>query len=498
MIVASTLDAVTVYQRGAVCTRKAKLPVPTGAPIRVSGLPLSLQPGSLRARVVAAAGAAPRVLDVRPGYEVELAAEADVPTEQKAVEVASAQISRLQLEASRVEREIAELKKLQPRFPESKRGEPPRAAPVEALLKAAEFVSSQLAAHFESLRALVQQLEDARNELELRKRRLAEASAKVRTERARLSRVAVVTLSHEAEGVELEVEYFVPGARWVPSYALRLDAGMAKGSLSMRAAVAQDTGEDWAGVKLALSTAALDRRTAVPELKSLRIGRAQPAPSRPGWRDPPPGLDELFAGFDAEWARRPRSAPQSAPVAAAPPPSFGPPPPPPGRPMSRSERAADAPSNAPVSAGPPPMQANTKTMAMPAPARQELARARRSAPTARLSAAAPKRGGFMPSFGGGGGDEAYDGAAPEASIDEDLALLDEQAPGAAPAMPPPEPEVELGAELLDYGSLFMPAARAGRGRLIAGADSSVTYLTAMQVEVHVVTSMVSMVHQRAL
>src|SRR6185369_5115727 len=87
------------------------------------------------------------------------------------------------------------------------------------------------------------------------------------------------------------------------------------GVLTMRAAVAQGSGEDWSQVKLSLSTAALDRRTALPELKSLRIGRAQPPPQRSGWRDPPPGLDELFSGFDAAWARRP--APPPMPQAAA-------------------------------------------------------------------------------------------------------------------------------------------------------------------------------------
>src|SRR6185295_19093357 len=97
---------------------------------------------------------------------------------------------------------------------------------------------------------------------------------------------------------------FVHGARWAPSYALRLERGMGSGVLTLRASIAQASGEDWAGVKLSLSTAALDRRTALPELKSLRIGRAQPPPQRSGWREPPPGLDELFAGFDAAWAKR--------------------------------------------------------------------------------------------------------------------------------------------------------------------------------------------------
>ncbi len=494
MNLASTLDAVTVYQRGAVCTRKAK--AAAGATqVRVSGLPLSLSPGSLRARVVSAGAAAARVLDVRASYDVELAAEADVPTEQKAVEAATEQLARLQADHARVEREIAELKKLEPRFPATKDGAPPRTAPVEALLKAAEFVSQELARRFEARRALAQQLDDARNELELRKRRLTEASAKVRTERARLSRVAVVTLTEATAEVELAVEYFVPGARWVPSYALRLEKGMAAGALSMRAAVAQETGEDWSGVKLSLSTAALDRRTALPELKSLRIGRAQPPPSRSGWRDPPPGLDELFAGFDAEWAKRPRPLPppppphppQAAPAVRAPAP----------KPASDARQSAMLEKNmappAPMAAAPmtppgapPPMQT---AVAMAAPQQ----RLRRGVAPQEMLAAGPKGGGFLSSFGGGGGYKA-DEAAPELG---DLGLLEEQAVDAPAALAPAPPQVELGTDLLDYGGLFMPAPAAGRGRLTAGADPAVALLTAMHVEVHVVTSVVAAVARRA-
>jgi uncharacterized protein (TIGR02231 family) len=153
---------------------------------------------------------------------------------------------------------------------------------------------------FEERRALERQLEDARRELDLRQRHLDEASTARRTERARLSRVAVVTLSGPVEAAaELEIEYLVPGARWAPTYALRLERGMTGGTLEMRASVAQATGEDWSGVALSLSTASLARRVDLPELRALKIGRRQEPPPRTGWREPPPGLDELFESYDA-------------------------------------------------------------------------------------------------------------------------------------------------------------------------------------------------------
>ena len=119
--------------------------------------------------------------------------------------------------------------------------------------------------------------------------------------------------------VELDVEYHVPGATWSPVYRLRLGGGSGAGSLVLRACVAQRTGEDWTGVRLGLSTADLVRRADLPELRSLRIGRSQAEPGTPSWREPPPGLDELFAGYDAA-ARRPRPPPCPRPWARRRPP----------------------------------------------------------------------------------------------------------------------------------------------------------------------------------
>lgn len=69
----------------------------------------------------------------------------------------------------------------------------------------------------------------------------------------------------------------MPGARWVPSYQLKLERGLTGGQLLLRAAVAQQTGEDWNDVQLALSTASLARRTDVPELKTLKSAVDKPA-----------------------------------------------------------------------------------------------------------------------------------------------------------------------------------------------------------------------------
>jgi hypothetical protein len=319
----------------------------------------------------------------------------------------------------------------------------------------------------------------------------------VRAQRARLSRVAVVSLSPgPATDVELSVEYFVPGARWAPAYALRLEPGMAAGELELRASVAQSTGEDWTGVKLSLSTAALDRRTALPELKSLRIGRAQTAPAPSGWREPPPGLDELFEGFDSRPAvekAKPMTKTIAGPAAAAldelmkssAPAAPG------GMARRRSPTGEVAsPVAAMAPAAPPPLP-----MAAPA----SLARRVGAAPPMQARRMRKSGGGL---FGGGGGADDM-----RATLDEDMPMEQAEAGGYdgsdevtgthAIDLPPAPPALEPAGNLLDYDNLFMPAAASGRGRLKPAPDSTIAFFTKLSVQVDVLVGLIATTERRA-
>ncbi|MFT3708573.1 MAG: mucoidy inhibitor MuiA family protein [Archangium sp.] len=272
----SKLDAVTVFREGAICRRLATVSPSSERQVRLGGLPLSVDPASFRASVISGNG---KVVDVRAQFDVEFVDEANVPVEQKALEEASAIVAKLEQERVRLQAEIAELQNLKPSFLEHKRGEPPRTAPVEAMLALGGFTEGALSKRLERRRALDRELQDARDEQQLRLRRLAEATAAKRTERSKLWRVAVVMLAEApAEPLGLELEYRVPGARWTPAYALSLDKGLQNGTLQMRASIAQNTGEDWSQVTLSLSTASPSRRAEMPELKSLK-NRSPPGSS---------------------------------------------------------------------------------------------------------------------------------------------------------------------------------------------------------------------------
>jgi hypothetical protein len=96
----------------------------------------------------------------------------------------------------------------------------------------------------------------------------------------------------------IKLEYLIDAARWAPSYVARIDGERA--SLEIRAVVAQDTGEDWNGVRLELSTAEPTRFATLPELAAQRIGRRQLEPAKGGFRAPPEGAGALYADYDRD------------------------------------------------------------------------------------------------------------------------------------------------------------------------------------------------------
>ncbi|MEU5220456.1 DUF4139 domain-containing protein [Streptomyces sp. NPDC020807] len=436
----SSLDSVVVYAQGALCRRIARGTVPGDRRVRVTGLPRSLDPGSLRARVLGLPGL--RVTEARVEVEAEpvragLAGDGDLL--RREVDRLSDEQAAARARVERQTRLIKEVTALHPVPPARKREDPHRRTPVDAWLDLADFVDERLAGLHARLVELEKAVTVVDHELDLAFDRLARASTDAPSAHVDTTVSAVLTLAADHGGpvdrdaeVTVEVEYGVPGAVWVPSYRLDHRQGDETGRLVLRASVAQRTGEDWTGVRVALSSADLQRRTDLPRLRSLRIGRRQEAPAPSGWREPPAGLAELFAGYDSAGPRpafrgspMAGSAPGSAPVAVA-----APPPPPP------APAPAVAPSGPPAFTGVPDFAASApygggapQSPVAPPPA-----------PMARLAPSAPAPPGGLP---------APPPPAP---------------PPPAPVAGPPEPSL---AEL-DYGALVLsgPDDRAGRrGRL---------------------------------
>ncbi|MEV6110768.1 DUF4139 domain-containing protein, partial [Streptomyces sp. NPDC051940] len=301
----SRLSSVVVHAAGAVCVRVAVGKVAPGTRrVVVAGLPLGLAEQSLRARV-RSGPAGLRVTDVR----LEVAAAVREPERRSLTERelkdAEGRRQALRERCAWLGREVERTGRLKAGGTSGQPwGGPPPGAAVESLLALAGFVDRRMRQLYERLEPLEAELRRVEREVDVLRARLARESSALQTGAVHSTAAAVVTVDGPEDAAsaecEFEVEYLVAGATWLPVYQLRLDRAADGGSaLVLRACVAQRTGEDWSGVRLGLSTADLQRRTDLPELRSLRIGRRQSEPVPSGWREPPAGLEGLFASYDA-------------------------------------------------------------------------------------------------------------------------------------------------------------------------------------------------------
>ncbi|MCX4745998.1 DUF4139 domain-containing protein [Kitasatospora sp. NBC_01287] len=436
----TALESVAVHAEGAVCRRLARGVLPsTAAPgpvrLRLAGLPPTLDQSSLRA-TLPDGPAGWRVTEIRPHAEARLTAPRELPELRRLLTEAEQAEAALRLCQQQLAVRIARSAELRPVPPERRAGDEHHRVPADALLTLAVFLDERLAALHAQAEEVDERLRAAVRERELIGSRLARESTAAPSGPVGTGLLALVTLTPDdpeqpppAEPVTVELEYRVPGARWVPSYRLDHRQGAGTGTLALRAAVAQRTGEDWTGVRLTLSTADLHRPAELPELRSIRIGRRQPAPVPSGWREPPRGLGELFAGYDG--AGHP--APPVAPVAVA------------ATPMALAQQAPPAPQAA--------LGALPYTSAAPAPA---MAPRHRRAGTAAFGAAAEGAGpgaGAPPVPLGGpppaGGPPPPAMSAPRPMADQLRAAAAPPPPAAAPQ--PPHPA----ADLLDYARLTL-------------------------------------------
>ncbi len=196
---------------------------------------------------------------------------------------------------------------------EKREGRKPLAVDVPSWWRALDFLGARATAARTRLAALVDE-----------RRVLVERQQKLRTDIAALNqggfsaRVVEVSAVLESTGgaASLELEYFVPGARWKPAYDLHY--AMSKGLLRLdtTAMVEQRTGEDWTNAALLLSTATPGRGIDLPELLTWTLGeqadfvprlRPRPAPvtAAPLASAPPapPSARTLARGIDEDMLR---------------------------------------------------------------------------------------------------------------------------------------------------------------------------------------------------
>jgi len=197
-------------------------------------------------------------------------------------------------------------------------------AQVEAIRKAQAVEESRwIKAGAEELTALVAWAEKAHKEA-LAGRRAVEEKLQALTENEALAHRKLAELTSAAGRTEkdieveltaaapgkyrIEVEYVTGGASWRPFYDLRADGDAKAIDVTYMGVVKQETGEDWEGVKLALSTARPELGARPPELVTLGVGMR-----RPVYYDSYSGSGRTLAGASAPSAPLAEAAPASTP-----------------------------------------------------------------------------------------------------------------------------------------------------------------------------------------
>ncbi|HEU4538677.1 MAG TPA: DUF4139 domain-containing protein [Polyangiaceae bacterium] len=308
----SRVESVVVYARGALVTRAVTLPpaLPEGpVDLVVAGVTALAEPGGVRAELEGAR----EIVALRARLFLPEAVQAPGALAER---VATLELERESLEAERLHvrgrRAALGGIALAPELPPRARRRLEPAAHFGDALAAGGLLGELVA----ELDARSRELDAAlvRNERALEAARLAAAqgSSAESPGGPRPTLQFLLRLARSgATARGLTLTYAIAAARWWPTYAARLARGAARAEWALGALVAQSSGEDWSDVRLALSTADLAHDARLPELPSLRLGRAQPPP-RKGYRPPPPGLDTMFAAFDRAVAESPPPAPPPA------------------------------------------------------------------------------------------------------------------------------------------------------------------------------------------
>lgn len=309
--VPSHLSAVQVYARGATVFRTARLTVDGALPdeVELTDLPLSLIDPTARVRVVEADGEGADVVaaGVRVGLWVRPGDPPQKAPEREAVEDIARKLRRARAQHEQLEHELELLGSVG--VPERPRGDETRApppSPMVARLQLEEFVDEAVTRRIAERRALAEEVRRLTEEEQRLQERIAASSTAAAVRQDDLRKSVVVRLRSRGaapRAITLELSYVVPGARWAPAYQFRLARDGSTAELQMRAWVAQHTGEDWRGVRMRLSTASPLSFTELPELAAVKIGRAQPSPTKKGFRPPPTGGDALFRDFDRDRRR---------------------------------------------------------------------------------------------------------------------------------------------------------------------------------------------------
>ncbi len=263
--VESRIGAVTVFPDRAGITRTTSLNLSAGSQtIEFAPLPSHVEPASVTAK--GSGKAEVTLYGVRlVTKQLETAQDPKVKSIEEAIRNVGRRQQQLRDVKQVLEKERKYLASIQAASSEQIGKDlitkSPSAEDAEKLLA---FLDGALLKNFERDQEADEKLEELTRELDRLQRELAQLTQG----RYKQETAILVDLDVTDDGsFELEVSYRVPGATWSPAYEARATTGVEAVDLSTSALVRQQTGEDWGGVQLTLSTAKPAVAGSMPELE---------------------------------------------------------------------------------------------------------------------------------------------------------------------------------------------------------------------------------------
>jgi uncharacterized protein (TIGR02231 family) len=319
-IVESQISEVTVYTDRALITRRGTVAL-TGneRELAIASLPATLETESVRA--TGAGTVAVRLLGVRS--ETVFSSE---PTGDRTAELTQ-QIQELVTQKGAIDEQIA-ARKIQLNFVEnlSEKSVASFASGIAkqqiGLNETGELLNF-LGSNYKKYVSAIAQHERQQRELDKQIEALRQQLRQVQTPHSHQSFNIIVAIEPSGSGnFELEISYVVTRACWTPLYDLRVNTTNNQINLNYLAEVNQNTGEDWTGVALTLSTAKPGMGTLPPKLQPWYIDNVYPKSAQPAefmrTRSPQTAEPErAFAMMMAPSAPAPAPEPIAAQTATA-------------------------------------------------------------------------------------------------------------------------------------------------------------------------------------
>ena len=284
--VSSRIDTVTVFPNGAEVARLAGVQVDAGSHVlTISDLPSTLEENSVRVDGEATAGLEISSIDARKRLVKKAGQSADIgDSERKRIE---AEVQALTDERASFDGAIAAAEGQKTLAENLSR------APLAGSVKTGEAAAppTDWSALFDLIGARIDTASKAIQEARIKQRGLDERIAVLKEQLRReppeqLERTELRVYLDASAPVKgtLRIRYQVPQASWEPIYDARLTiAGPNKDAaltLARRASISQNSGEDWDGALLTLSTARPDGATAAPDLPAIKvIFKPEPRPA---------------------------------------------------------------------------------------------------------------------------------------------------------------------------------------------------------------------------